>query len=240
MKVYNTEQIRNIALVSHGGAGKTTLTEAMLYNTGVITRMGRVEDGNTVSDYDPEEIKRQVSINLSLVPLEWKNCKINIIDTPGFADFSSEVKSAIRVADGVAVLISAPDGVEVLTEVYWKLADERNLPRVIFVNKMDRENANFDAAFAGLKETFGNKVVALQIPIGKEKDFKGVVDILKMKAFYGTEDGKMKEEDIPADLVDLANEQREALIEVVAEADDELLMKYLEGEIGRASCRERV
>jgi len=230
MKIYNTEQIRNIALVSHGGAGKTTLTEAMLFNTGVITRMGKVEDGNTVSDYDPEEIKRQISINLALVPTEWKNCKINVIDTPGFADFSSEVRSAIRVADGVAVLISAPDGVEVLTEVYWKLADKRNLPRVLFVNKMDRENANFDAAFAGLRETFGNKVVALQIPIGKEKDFIGIIDILKMKAYYGTEDGKMKEEEIPEEFISIANEQREVLIEAVAEADDELLMKYLEGE----------
>ncbi|NLO89630.1 MAG: elongation factor G [Clostridia bacterium] len=230
MKIYDTEQIRNIAFVSHGGAGKTTLTEAMLFNTGAINRMGKVEDGNTVSDYDPEEIKRQISINLAMIPVEWKNCKINVIDTPGFADFSSEVRSAVRVADGVAVLISAPDGVEVLTEVYWKLADKRNLPRVLFVNKMDRENANFDAAFAGLRETFGNKVVALQIPIGKEKDFKGIIDILKMKAYYGTEDGKMKEEEIPEEFMDIVNEQREVLIEAVAEADDELLMKYLEGE----------
>jgi len=230
MKIYDTEKIRNIALISHGGAGKTTLAEAMLFNTGVISRMGRVEDGNTTTDYDPEEVKRQISINTALAPVEWKGCKINILDTPGFADFVSEVRCALRVADGVAMLISAPDGVEVLTEVFWKLAEKRNLPRVLFINKMDRENANFDSALSQLKEVFGNKVVALQIPIGKEKDFSGVIDILKQKAFLVSGDGKIKEEGIPGELADAVNEHREALIEAVAETDDELLMKYLEGE----------
>jgi len=230
MKIYDTEKIRNIALISHGGAGKTTLTEAMLFNAGVINRMGRVEDGNTTTDYDPEEVKRQISINTALAPVEWKGCKINILDTPGFADFVSEVRSALRVADGVAMLISAPDGVEVLTKVYWKLAEKRNLPRVLFINKMDRENANFDSALSQLKEVFGNKVVALQIPIGKEKDFSGVIDILKQKAFLDSGDGKINEEEIPGEFADTVNEHREALIEAVAEADDELLMKYLEGE----------
>ena len=229
MKLYETEKIRNIALVSHGGAGKTTLVEAMLGNTGVLKRVGRVEDGNTTTDYDPEEIKRQITINVTTAPCEWKNHKINILDTPGFADFVAEVRSALRVADGVGMVVSAPDGVEVFTEVYWKAAEKRNLPRIIFVNKMDRENANFESTLNQLKEAFGTKVAALQIPIGKEDSFKGVVDILKQKAFISV-DGKVEEQEIPDDLKDQAAAERDALVEAVAEADDELLMKYLEGE----------
>lgn len=229
MKVYETEKIRNIAMVSHGGAGKTTLTEAMLGNTGVLKRVGRVEDGNTTTDYDPEEIKRQITINTSIAPCEWRGHKINVLDTPGFADFVSEVRSALRVADGVSFVVSAPDGVEVMTEVYWKAAEKRGLPRIIFVNKMDRENANFESTLNQLKETFGNKVAALQIPIGSEDSFKGVVDILKQKAFIFN-DGKIEEQPIPADLADQAAAERDALAEAVAESDDELLMKYLDGE----------
>ena len=229
MKVFETEKIRNIAVISHGGAGKTSLVEAILGNTGVLKRVGRVEDGNTTTDYDPEEIKRQITINTTAAFCQWKDCKINLLDTPGFADFSADVRSALRVADGAAVLVSAPDGVEVMTEVYWGLAEKKNLPRIIFVNKMDRENANFEAALDQLKKNFGNKVAALQIPIGKEDSFKGVVDILKQKA-YIFNGGKVEEQDIPADLVEQAAAEREALAEAVAESDDELLMKYLEGE----------
>lgn len=229
MKVYETENIRNIAMISHGGAGKTTLTEAMLGNTGVLKRVGRVEDGNTTTDYDPEEIKRQISINTTIAPCEWKNHKINILDTPGFADFVADVRSALRVADGVCMVVSAPDGVEVLTEVYWKSAEKKKLPRILFVNKMDRENANFETTLSQLKDTFGNKVAALQIPIGSEDSFKGVIDILKQKAYIFA-DGRAEEQEIPADLADRAAAERDALAETVAESDDELLMKYLEGE----------
>jgi len=229
LKIYETEKLRNIALISHGGAGKTTLTEAMLGNTGVLKRVGRVEDGNTTTDYDPEEIKRQITINTTLAPCEWRNHKINILDTPGYADFVADVRSALRVADGVCMVVSAPDGVEVLTEVYWKTAEKRGLPRIIFVNKMDRENANFEATLNQLKENFGTKVAALQIPIGSEENFKGIIDILKQKA-YIFEEGKVQEQEIPADLADRAAAEREALAEAVAESDDELLMKYLEGE----------
>ncbi len=229
MKVFETEKIRNIAVIAHGGAGKTSLVEAILGNTGVLKRVGRVEDGNTTTDYDPEEIKRQITINTTAAFCQWKDCKINLLDTPGFADFSADVRSALRVADGAAVLVSAPDGVEVMTEVYWGLAEKKNLPRIIFVNKMDRENANFEAALDQLKKNFGNKVAALQIPIGKEDSFKGVVDILKQKA-YIFNGGKVEEQDIPADLAEQAAAEREALAEAVAESDDELLMKYLEGE----------
>lgn len=229
MKVYETENIRNIAMVSHGGAGKTTLTEAMLGSTGVLKRVGRVEDGNTTTDYDPEEIKRQITINTTTAPCEWRNNKINILDTPGFADFVTDVRSALRVADGACMVVSAPDGVEVMTDVYWQDADRRNLPRIIFVNKMDRENANFESTLSQLKETFGNKVAPLQIPIGSEDSFTGIVDILKQKAFVFT-DGKAEEQEIPADMQEQAAVEREVLVEAVAEADDELLMKYLEGE----------
>lgn len=229
MKVYESEKIRNIALISHGGAGKTTLTEAMLGNTGVLKRVGRVEDGNTTTDYDPEEIKRQITINTSIAPLEWRKHKINILDTPGFADFVGEVRSALRVADGVCMVVSAPDGVEVMTEVYWKQAEKRGLPRILFVNKMDRENANFEATLNQLKEVFGNKVAALQIPIGSEDNFHGIVDILKQKAYIFSGD-KFEEQEIPGELAELAAAEREALAEAVAESDDELLMKYLEGE----------
>lgn len=229
MKVFETEKIRNIAMISHGGAGKTTLTEAMLGNTGVLKRVGRVEDGNTTTDYDPEEIKRQITINTSIAPCEWRGHKINVLDTPGFADFVAEVRSALRAADGVSMVVSAPDGVEVLTEVYWKAADKKGLPRIIFVNKMDRENANFEATLSQLKELFGNKVAALQIPIGSEDNFVGVVDILKQKAFIFN-DGKIEEQPIPAELAEQAAAEREALAEAIAESDDELLMKYLDGE----------
>jgi len=229
LKIFETEKIRNIAVIAHGGAGKTTLTEAMLANTGVLKRVGRVEDGNTTTDYDPEEIKRQITISTTTAPCEWRGHKINIMDTPGFADFVAEVRSALRVADGVAMVVSAPDGVEVLTEVYWKTADKRGLPRIIFVNKMDRENANFESTLSQLKETFGNKVAALQIPIGSEDNFTGIVDILKQKAFVFKE-GKMEEQPIPDELSERAAAERDALAEAVAEADDELLMKYLDGE----------
>lgn len=229
MKNYPSSQIRNIGVVAHGGAGKTSLTEAMLFNTGVINRLGRVEDGTTTADYHPEEINRQVTIHATPVPCEWKNSKLNVIDTPGYSDFIAEVKGALRVVDGSLFVVSAVDGVEVQTDVIWDFASAANLPRVVFINKMDRENANFYKVLDELRESFGANIVPAQLPIGQALDFSGVVDLLENKA-YSFADGKAKEIPVPGDMADDVSENREKLIEAAVEADDELMMKYLEGE----------
>ncbi|MCL6638350.1 MAG: elongation factor G [Firmicutes bacterium] len=228
MKNYKTAQIRNLGVVAHGGSGKTSLVEAMLFNTGVLSRLGRVEDGTTTADYHPEEIARQVTVHTSLVPVEWNGCKINVLDTPGFSDFIGEVKSALRVVDAAAFVVSAVDGVEVQHEVIWDIADQYKLPRVVFVNKMDRENANFEKVLAELKEKFSANFVPVQIPIGSFDTFSGVVDVIAQKAYTG--DGKGKEAPVPGDLAGAAASYREQLIEAAAEGDDDLTMKYLEGE----------
>ncbi|MBS4022102.1 MAG: elongation factor G [Dethiobacter sp.] len=231
MKNYTTEQIRNIALVAHGGAGKTSLAEAMLFTAGAITRLGRVEAGTTTTDFDPEEVKRQITINTSLAPIEWAGVKINLLDTPGYFDFIGDVAGALRVADAAVVCVSAVAGVEVGTEKVWSYAQENNLRRLVFVNKMDRENANFDNTLEQLQQFFGLKVVPVQIPIGAEASFKGVVDLVKMKAFIFSGDGKkITEEEIPGELSSAVENYREKLMEAVAESDDELLLKYLDGE----------
>lgn len=229
MKSYPSGKIRNIGVVAHGGAGKTSLTEAMLFNTGVINRLGRVEDGTTTADYHPEEINRQVTIHATLVPCEWKDCKLNIIDTPGYSDFISEVKGTLRVVDGALFVVSAVDGVEVQTDVIWDFAVEANLPRVLFINKMERENANFYKVLDELVEDFGAGIVPVQLPIGQALDFSGVVDLLDKKA-YSYKDGKATEIAIPADMEEQAGEYRDKLIEAAVEADDDIMMKYLEGE----------
>ncbi len=228
MKNYVTGQIRNLGVVAHGGAGKTSLVEAMLYNTGVLSRLGRVEDGTTVSDYHPEEIARQVTIHTSLVPCEWNGIKINLLDTPGFSDFIGEVKGALRVSDAAMFVVSAVDGVEVQHEVIWDIADDYNLPRIVFVNKMDRENSNFGKVLEDLKAKFKANFVPVQIPIGSFNTFTGVVDVINEKAYTG--EGKGKETEIPADLADDLAAYREQLVEAAAEGDDDLTMKYLEGE----------
>ncbi|NLC38814.1 MAG: elongation factor G, partial [Clostridia bacterium] len=231
MKVYETEKIRNIGIVAHGGAGKTSLTEALLFNTGATSRLGKVDDGNTVSDYHPEEIKRKVTINTSLVPVEWKDHKINILDTPGYSDFIGDVKSALRVVDGLVVAVCAVSGVEVQTEIVWDFAVEKSLPRLLFINKMDRENANFYRVLDQLKEKFSGLIVPIQLPIGAEDNFTGVVDLLTMKSLnYKGGDGKATEGEIPEELAEKIEEYREALVEAAAEGDDDLLMKYLDGE----------
>jgi len=228
LKNYVTGQIRNLGVVAHGGAGKTSLVEAMLYNTGVLSRLGRVEDGTTVSDYHPEEIARQVTIHTSLVPCEWNGIKINLLDTPGFSDFIGEVKGALRVSDAAMFVVSAVDGVEVQHEVIWDIADDYNLPRIVFVNKMDRENSNFGKVLEDLKAKFKANFVPVQIPIGSFNTFTGVVDVINEKAYTG--EGKGKETEIPADLADDLAAYREQLVEAAAEGDDDLTMKYLEGE----------
>ncbi len=197
MKVYKAEQIRNVALISHGGAGKTSLVDVALYDTGAVTRIGKVDEGTSISDYDPDEIKRRMSINLTVVPVEWRDYKINFLDTPGYADFVGEVKAGLRVSDAALVVVTAEKGVEVGTELVWKYADELNLPRLVFVNKLDRENTSFERALDSLQAQFGKKVVPLHLPIGEQAGFKGIVNLVTRKAY--TFDGtKVQEGAIPA------------------------------------------
>jgi len=229
MKVYPTDGIRNIALVGHGGTGKTSMAEAMIYNTGVIKRLGKVDDGNTVADYLPEEIKKKITISTSLVPCEYKNCKINILDTPGYADFYFEVCGALRVVDSMLLLFSATAGVEVQTQIIWE--ENPDIPKFVFINKMDRENADFNKVLTQIKSTFADNIVPLQLPIGSEDSFKGVVDLLTMKAYiFEAGSGKATIEEIPAEMLDDVEMYKMELIEAAAEANDDLLTRYLDGE----------
>lgn len=229
MKVYRAEQIRNVALISHVGAGKTSLVDAALYDSGAVTRQGRVDEGSSVADYDPDELKRGMTLNAKVLPVEWNDCKINIIDTPGYPDFVGEVKAGLRVADAALVVVTAEKGVEVGTELTWQYADERNLPRIVLVNKLDRENTSFDTALESLRQQFGVKVVPLQVPIGEQAGFKGVVDLVTQKG-YTFEGNKVQEVAVPADLRETIGSYREQLIESAVESDDELMEKFLEGE----------
>lgn len=221
------KDLRNVALVGHSGTGKTSLAEAILFSGKVISRMGRVEDGNTVCDFDAEEIRRSISVSLAMAPVQWKGKKVNILDTPGYTDFLGEVTEGLRVADGVVVVLDAVSGVEVGTELAWKMADSRQLPRVVFVNRMERENADFHRVVGAVREKFGVNAVPFALPVGSESNFKGVVDLVSMKAFMGTEG---KPADVPADMQDQVAEARQGLIEAAAEGDDDLIMKFLEGE----------
>lgn len=180
MKVYETDRLHNLAVIGHGGAGKTSLVEAMLFNAGHTTRLGRVDEGNATTDYLPEEIKRKISVSTTMAPCEWKECKINILDTPGYADFFSEVKSALRVVDSILTVVEAVAGVEVQTEIGWQEANRAKLPKMIFINKMDRENANFDRVLHQAKDVLKCNAVPVELPIGSEAQFSGVVDLLTM------------------------------------------------------------
>ncbi|MGD8342210.1 MAG: elongation factor G [Desulfobacterales bacterium] len=224
------ERIRNIALIGHGGAGKTSLAEAMLYDSGLIKRLGSVDDGNSTLDFEPEELKRRSSISSGFHRFSWKNHVINLIDTPGDQNFFSDTKSCMQAADGIVVVVDAVDGVKVQTELAWEYAKEFNLPCVIFINRLDRERADFNRTFEDAKVSFEPKPIILQLPIGSESEFKGVVDLIRNQAFVYGADGKAKKEDIPADMQDLVESEREALVENIAEADDSLIEKYLEGE----------
>ncbi len=226
MAAYTTDQIRNVVLLSHSGAGKTTLTEAMLFAAGVTNRLGRVEEGTTVSDYDPDSIKRKMSINLSLLPCTWNGNKINIIDTPGYPDFLGEVKASLRVADGAIVLVSAASGVEVGTELTWAYAEQANLPKMVLINKMDRENADFGRVLADVQIKLGKKCVAVQLAVGAESQFEGVVDLITIKAYLGP---KGEEKAIPEALKGQVQNLREKLIESVADHNDDIMAKYLDG-----------
>jgi len=224
MRQYTPENIRNVVLLSHSGAGKTSLAEAMLYNAGAITRLGKVDQGNTTSDYDPDEVKRKISLYLTLLPCEWQGMKVNILDVPGYPDFVGEVKAGIRVADAAIFVVCAASGVEVGTELTWSYADDKKLPRMIFINKINRENADFFRVVEIIRGKFGNQCLPLMIPIGAQDKFEGVVDLITMKAYR-----KEKEGDIPESLKAKAAEWREKLVESVAETDDALITKYLEG-----------
>lgn len=227
MKEYTTEFIRNIALVSHGGAGKTMLAEALLHTTGGSTRLGKIEDGTTVSDYEEEEIRRGISLSTSIVPIEYRDHKINLLDTPGYTDFVGEVISALRVADSALVLVDAVSGAEVGTEIALDYCDQFNLRRFIYINKMNRDNANFRKALDSVQAISEMRLLPLQLPWGEGAAIKGIIDLLLMKAYAGA--GKSAQE-IPGELKDDAEAARMALIEAAAEGEDALLEKYLEGE----------
>lgn len=228
MENFGITNIRNVALLSHSGAGKTTLAEAMLFSAGAVSRMGKVDDGTTSSDHEPDEVKRKISINLSLLPFMWGNNKINILDAPGYADFAGEARSAVSVSESAAIVVAASSGIEVGTEQSWSLAEAAALPRFFIINKMDRENVNYDTVVEALQARFGLKCIPLTVPIGSFKDFSGVVNVLTMKAFNGTHPAK--EEAIPAEMEAAVKEYRERLVEAVAEQDDVLIEKFLGGE----------
>jgi elongation factor G len=227
MAQYGLENIRNLALLAHNGAGKTSLAEAILFNTKVINRLGKVSEGSTTSDYDPAEQKRGMSINLSMLPYIWQGNKINLMDTPGYPDFVGEVKSAIRVSEGAVIVVCASSGVEVGTEQVWSYCDAINLPRIAYINRMDRENVDFDKVVNQIQTKFGRKCLPVQLPIGAHTSFQGVIDLLKMKSYTGT---AAKEGDIPEALKSQAQSLRDNLVESIAETEDSLLEKFLGGE----------
>ena len=229
MKEYPTDRIRNVAVASHQGTGKTSLVEAMLFNSGCITRLGKVEEGNTVCDWDPDEVKHHISINTTLAPVEWKGYKINLIDTPGYADFVGEVREGLRVADAVLFVVSAVDGLQVGTEMTWQYADEWNLAKIVFVNKMERENADFEAVVSQLRERYGPRVAPVEVPIGREHAFEGIVDVMRGKA-YSYKGGKGTEIDVPAELQEQVATYRQQLVEAICETDDGLMARYLDEE----------
>ena len=231
MKVY-------VALVGHSGAGKTTLAEAILYRAGAVSRLGKVEDGNTVTDFDPEEHERGHSVSLALAPIEWNGHKINIIDTPGYTDFVADVYAALHVADLAVFVVSAVDGVEVGTERAWRIAEEMGIPRMVFINKLDKEEASFDNTLASLRDTFGAGVAPIELPIGEKGAFHGIADLFTGKA-YIYDSGKAQETEIPAEIEAREHEVRDNLIEGIVVADDDMLERYLEGDIPPAAELEK-
>jgi len=230
MKVYSAEHIRNVALISHVGAGKTSLIDAALYDSGAVTRQGKVDEGSSMADYEPDELKRRMSLHTKVLPVEWKDTKINLIDTPGYADFVGEVKAGLRVADAALIVVTAEKGVEVGTELTWQYADERKLPRMVLVNKLDRENTSFEQALDSLRSQFGVKVVPLQIPIGEQAGFKGVVDLVTQRGYTFEGGNKVQEIPVPAEIQATLGSFREQLIESAVESDDAIMEKFLEGE----------
>ena len=233
MKTYDTKHLRNVCLVGHGAAGKTSLAETFLFNSGVINRMGKITEGNTVSDYLPEEVKHKVSISTSLIPMEWQGVKVNVLDTPGYLDFFGEVKSALRVAECGILVLCGVSGLEVQAEITLNVMAQQKLPRMIFVNKLDRKNANFGKVMEQLKDAYPQeRFVPLQLPMGQEESFQGVIDIIQNKeyAYEANGSGKFVVKEVPAEYLLELELLRDQLAEAVAEADDGVLMKYLDGE----------
>lgn len=230
MKTYESKDIRNVGVVGHGDSGKTTLTAGLLFTAGATNRLLRVDEGNTVTDFDEEEIQRKISISTSVAAFEWKKAKINLLDTPGYNIFINDTRAALVAADAALVVVDAVAGVEVQTEKVWHFATEYQLPRAFIINKLDRERASFQRALESIHEFFGRTAIPIQIPIGSERDFKGVIDLIGMKAYTYTPDGdgKGKEGDIPAELEEAARTAHEALVEMVAEGNDALLEEFFE------------
>ena len=233
MKVYDASGIRNLAVVGHGGSGKTQLVSALLFASGTVNRLGRVDDGNTVTDYDDEEIARKHTLAASLAYVEWNKTKVNLIDTPGFGNFFSDARAAMRIADGALLVVDAVAGVEVQTEKAWAAAEELELPRIVALNRLDRERASLERSIESLRQACGRTVVPIQLPIGEEKQFSGVVDLVTMTAYTFAADGsgKMTEGAVPAEMTERAQAARDALVEMVAEADEPV-----DGEVLR--CRD--
>jgi elongation factor G len=222
---YDASTIRNVAFIGHGNSGKTTLAEALLFHTGAISRQGKITDGTTQGDYDPEEIKKGITMNSSVLPLTLKKEKINIIDTPGFSDFQGEVYRSIKVVESIVTLVDAQAGVEVDTEQFWKICQGFNKPAIFFINKMDKENVNFSNACDSITANLSGSAVPVQIPIGSQADFQGIIDLITGKAHYYTRggDGKPDVKDIPADMKADADSAREQLFEAVAGCDEALM-----------------
>ncbi len=229
MKFYGTGDIRNITLVGHGGEGKTTLAEAMLFCSGAIDRQGKTDDGNTVMDFDPEETKRHISLSSAIAPVEWNGTKINIIDTPGYFDFIGDATSGYYLADSALILVNGLNGLTVGAEKAWDACTEAGIAKAFFINQMDKENVDFDKAIETLKSKYGTKITVMQLPIGQGLNFKGILDVIDMKA-YAFDGKKVKPMDVPADLAAKAGEIRDAIIENAAENDETLMEKYFGGE----------
>lgn len=232
MRAYTADRIHNVGLFSHAGAGKTTLAEAMLYETGAVNRMGKVDDGTTVSDYEPEEIDHNISIHMSLLPIEWNDYKINVIDAPGYAEFQAEAYAAMRAVDAAIIVVDAASAVEVGTTQVWEMADEHELARMIFVNRMNREHADFHGTLTSLRDAFGKQIAPIQFPIGAAENFRGIVDLLAGEALMMHEngDGDYDRAPIPDELSGEVETYRRALIESIAEHNEDLLMRYLDDE----------
>ncbi len=228
MKVYEGKDIRNVGVVGHGDSGKTSLTAGLLFTAGATNRLLRVDEGNTITDFDEEEVARKITISTAVAVAEWKKTKINLLDTPGYNIFINDTSASLAAADAALVLVDGVAGVEVQTEKVWSFANEFNLPRAIVINRLDRDRADFARALASVQDIFGRAAVPVAIPIGAEKEFKGVVDLVHMKAILYTPDGdgKGKEGDIPADVADTAKAAHEALVEMVAEGNDALLEEF--------------
>src|SRR6266571_1349705 len=230
MKVYESKDIRNVGVVGHGHSGKTSLTAGLLFSTGATNRLTRVDEGNTITDFDDEEIQRKITISTALAFVEWKKTKINVLDTPGFNIFINDTRAALVAADSALVLVDGVAGVEVQTEKVWDIANYFKLPRALLINKLDRERSSFDRALESVQSFFGRTAIPIQLPLGAEREFKGVIDLVQMKAYTYTPDGdgKGKEGEIPGGLAEAAQKAHEALIEMVAEGNDALMEEYFD------------